>query len=97
MGVPVITLEGNNHASRVGTSLLSNVGLPELIAKSQEEYVDIAISLANNLDNLKLLRGSLRDRMAHSPLIDAKRFTANLETCYREIWARWCETSKNSM
>jgi len=89
MGVPVVTLAGNCHASRVGVSLLSNIGLPELIAKTQEEYVRIAINLANNLEQLQFLRGNLREMMAHSLLTDTKSFTANLERCYREMWRKW--------
>ena len=46
MGVPVITLAGESHASRVGASLLSNIGLPDLIADTQDRYVDIAVGLA---------------------------------------------------
>lgn len=97
MGVPVITLSGNIHASRVGVSLLSNVGLPELIAYSQESYVEKAVTLANNVAYLQSLRMSLRDKMALSPLTDAKRFTANLEKCYRDIWMQWCERSGDTI
>ena len=44
MGVPVITLAGSTHASRVGASLLSNIGLPELVAQSYDEYLAIAVN-----------------------------------------------------
>jgi protein O-GlcNAc transferase len=89
MGVPVISLSGITHASRVGLSLLTNLGIRELVAGTFEEYISIATSLAVDLDRLQKLRKSLRDRMAHSPLINAQRFTINLETCYREMWAQW--------
>jgi len=92
MGLPVITLAGNTHASRVGVSLLSNVGLIELIAKTNEEYVEIAVNLARDTMRLQLLRERLRDMMINSPLTDAKRFTINLEKCYREIWETWCKS-----
>jgi protein O-GlcNAc transferase len=92
MGVPVITLAGNTHASRVGMSLLSNVGLQELIARSPDEYLEITVALSKNLNRLQSLRESLRDRMSHSPLTDARRFTANLEMCYRKMWERWCKS-----
>jgi len=93
MGVPVVTLQGDIHASRVGSSLLSNVGLPKLIAGNQEEYVDISVALAHDRERLKTFRKSLRDLMARSPLTDSKRFTATLEMHYREIWRQWCETA----
>jgi predicted O-linked N-acetylglucosamine transferase (SPINDLY family) len=92
MGVPVITLAGKTYASRVGESLLSNVGLKNLIANTQDEYVDITVKLASDVKRLQTLRERLRNMMKHSPLMDAKRFTANLEKCYRKIWENWCES-----
>ena len=92
MGVPVITLAGTAYHSRAGISLLSNVGLLELIAKTHDEYIGIAINLSSDIEKLQLLRKSLRDRMSHSPLTDAKRFTANLEMCYRKMWENWCNS-----
>jgi protein O-GlcNAc transferase len=90
MGVPVITLAGNTHASRVGMSLLTNIGLPELVAGTAEEYVSIAAGLAGNLRNLRSLRASLRDRMFTSALTDKKKFTSGIEALYRRIWEKWC-------
>jgi predicted O-linked N-acetylglucosamine transferase (SPINDLY family) len=90
MGVPVITLAGNTHASRVGMSLLTNIGLPELISGTYEEYLATAVNLAGDLARLGSLREKLRHMMEHSPLTDAKRFTVNLEGLYRKMWERWC-------
>ena len=90
MGVPVITLEGNAHVSRVGGSLLSAVGLKEFIAGSHEQYIETAVKLAGDLERLKSLRKSLRDMMKHSSLCDARRFTENLEASYRRVWEGWC-------
>jgi predicted O-linked N-acetylglucosamine transferase (SPINDLY family) len=92
MGVPVITLAGDTHASRVGVSLLSAVGLPELIARTQEEYIALSVQLASDPQQLRSLRESLRERIARSPLTDAKRFILALEKCYRDIWKSWCES-----
>jgi protein O-GlcNAc transferase len=90
MGVPVVTLSGDRHASRVGMSLLTNIGLPELAAKTPDEYVNKAASLANDIAGLKSLRERLRDMMRQSPLMNGERFTANLEHCYREMWRNYC-------
>jgi len=90
MGVPVISLAGNTHVSRVGVSLLSNAGLQDLIAKTEDEYIDIAMTLANDVKGLQSLRKELRDTMAQSPLTDEKRFMGNLEECYRKMWDKWC-------
>jgi predicted O-linked N-acetylglucosamine transferase (SPINDLY family) len=90
MGVPVITLAGNTHASRVGVSLLTTIGLSGLVAGSQDEYMDTAVRLASDLNKLHLLRQGLRDMMTQSPMTNAGRFTDNLESCYKRIWQRWC-------
>ena len=90
MGVPVISLAGNTHCSRVGVSLLTHVGLPELIAKTTDEYVEIAAALATDLPRLQLMRAGLRERMRDSPLCDAPRFVSNLERLYRDAWNTWC-------
>jgi predicted O-linked N-acetylglucosamine transferase (SPINDLY family) len=92
MGVPVVTLAGNTHVSRVGASLLSNVGLPEFIAKTSDEYVATAVNLANDLEKLQLLRHNLRAKMSHSPLMDSEKFITHLEGCYRSMWEQWCRS-----
>jgi len=92
MGVPVVTLAGTAYHARSGISLLSNVGLPELVAKTSDKYISIAVNLAKDLNRLRSLRERLRGMMTCSPLCDAKRFTANLEMCYRQIWEKWCNS-----
>ena len=90
MGLPVIALEGTTHASRADVSMLANVGLPQLIAKSGDEYVDIAARLAHDLPALAELRASLRDRMAHAPNTDGRACARNLERAFRQMWVTWC-------
>ena len=90
MGVPVVTLAGRTHAARVGVSLLTTVGLPELVAASPDEYVKIAAALAADVPRLAALRTSLRARMAASPLLDATRFARHVEVAYRQMWRTWC-------
>lgn len=92
MGVPVISLSGSSHASRVGLSLLSNAGIPGLVAKSCNEYFEIAVALATDMNRLKSLRENLRDMMRQSPLTNAERFTKNLEINYRIILNNWCSS-----
>lgn len=86
MGVPVVTLVGERHASRMGLSLLSTVGLTELLAQTPEAYIEISIQLANHLNYLKKLRESLRERMRASPLMDGVGFTRDLEAIYRQLY-----------
>lgn len=95
MGVPVVTLRGDRHAGRVGASLLSQIGLPDLIANSVEEYVEIAVALAGDPARLIDLRGSLRPRMAASPLCDGRAFARKIETVFRTMWQHWCKAPTN--
>jgi len=71
MGVPVITLRGHRHAGRLGASLLTQVGLTDLIADSIEEYVEIAVALAGNSGRLDDLRHALRP--AHGSVHNVRR------------------------
>lgn len=91
MGVPVVTLAGQSAFSRSGLSLLSNLGLPELVARSPEQYIQIAAGLARALPRLVELRATLRQRMSGSPLMDPARFTRNVESAYRSMWQHWCQ------
>lgn len=86
MGVPVVTLLGDRFAGRHSASHLSNVGVPELIATTPEQYLEIAVGLANDLPRLADLRARLRPMMAASPLCDAPRFAANLMQAFRHCW-----------
>ncbi len=86
MGVPVVTLAGDRHASRVGASILSTLGLADWVAHSEDEYVNIATRLAADLQALDTLRQSLRSQLSRSPLTDGARFTAHLEQAYLQMW-----------
>jgi predicted O-linked N-acetylglucosamine transferase (SPINDLY family) len=90
MGVPTVTLVGETVVGRGGVSLSMNMGLPELIAKTEEEYVQAARSLASDLERLSGLRQTLRARLQQSPLMDGARFARNLESIYRDVWRRYC-------
>ncbi len=90
MGLPVIALRGERHASRVSFSLLARLGLEGLSAADPESYVERAVALAGRPDSLAKLRHGLRHRLAGSPLCDAKRYTASLEAAYRGMWQRHC-------
>jgi predicted O-linked N-acetylglucosamine transferase (SPINDLY family) len=92
MGVPVLTLAGRTHVSRVGVSLLTNVDLPEMIARNEDEYVEIATRLANDLPRLAEIRRHLRDEMRSSSLMNGQQFARDVETTYRDIWRHWCKS-----
>jgi predicted O-linked N-acetylglucosamine transferase (SPINDLY family) len=90
MGVPVVSLAGQTAVGRGGLSILSNLGLADLVARDVEQYVRIACELAGDLPRLSGLRATLRERMQNSPLMDAPRFARHVEAAYREMWRRWC-------
>ena len=75
MGVPVITILGDRHCSRVSASLLNAVGLRELAADDKEGFIRIAADLATNTQKLAELKQNLRERMRSSSLMDKKSFT----------------------
>lgn len=83
MGVPVVTLAGKSHVSRVGASILTNIGAPELVAQCADEYIQIALSLSQNRERLITYRSELRNMFLHSPLADSPGFTTDLEQSYR--------------
>ncbi len=85
-GVPVITLQGNHFASRVSASLLTAVGLPELITHSLEAYEELAVRLGNSRSELHEIREKLSKNRFTEPLFDTPRFAKNLEKAYREMW-----------
>jgi len=85
MGVPVISLAGPSHVSRVGTSILTNVGVPELIAVSPDDYVTHAVELAHDRERINIYRNTLRMKIQSSALMDASSFVVDLETAFKEM------------
>lgn len=85
MNTPIITLAGSSYVSRIGVSLLSNLGLEKYIAHTTEEYIQKVVDLAHNPIELKQLHQTLRLRMLNSDLANSVKFTANVETAYNNI------------
>jgi protein O-GlcNAc transferase len=85
-GIPVITLQGNHFASRVSSSILAAIGIPELITYSIAEYEALAVRLALNALELKEIRQKIGRNRISTTLFDTPRFVRNLETAYKEIW-----------
>lgn len=90
MGVPVVTLVGDRHMSRVGASLLQAIGRPEWCGCSREEFVRIAVKMATELETLAAARAGLREAMRQSALMDYPGQAARFGAALRECWAKWC-------
>ncbi|HVT87787.1 MAG TPA: tetratricopeptide repeat protein [Tepidisphaeraceae bacterium] len=93
MGVPMVTLRGTRHSGRMSASILTALDMPQLIAETPEQFVQIASELAKDRSRLAKMRSELRGRMQASTLCDAAGFTRRLETAYREMCRRWCEST----
>jgi protein O-GlcNAc transferase len=90
-GVPVVVIQGSHFASRVSSSLLHAVGLPELVTYRLEEYEKLAVQLASSPSELKAVRLKLNSNRLKKPLFDTARFVRNLENAYREMWRIFLE------
>ncbi|MBI3375957.1 MAG: tetratricopeptide repeat protein [Betaproteobacteria bacterium] len=90
MGVPVVARMGDTVPGRVSASILTVLGMPEWIARSDEEYVRIALETARDIPRLARTREGLRSRIAESAMGDVERYTRAVEGGYRTMWRRWC-------
>jgi len=96
MGVPVVTMPGALFSSRHSLTHLMNVGLPEYVAATPEEYISIACSLANDYDQLAEIRGALRCKMSESPVCDGLGFAENMHDALQYMWRCYLETSDSN-
>lgn len=94
MGVPVISLAGATHRSRVGVSLLNTVGVPELIARDEDHYIELAAAVAADPARLAHYHATLRQRVEASPLVDGPRFARDFHAVLREMWRTWCHAPR---
>ena len=85
-GVPVLTWSGETFSSRVAASLVTAVGMPELIVSSLEEYERLGAADARELELLTELKAKLARQRTTMPLFDTPRLCRNIERAYREMW-----------
>jgi predicted O-linked N-acetylglucosamine transferase (SPINDLY family) len=90
LGVPVVSRAGAMGFARSGASILGNIGLSELVAQSDQQYVEIAAALASDRPRLRAMQRGLRERMRASPLMDSAAFMHDLERAYRDVWRQAC-------
>ncbi len=82
-GVPVLTCKGRSYAGRVGASLLRALDLNELITNDLDEYVQVAVALAQDPARLSAVRSALQQKLLDKPLFDIKRFTRHVEQAFQ--------------
>jgi protein O-GlcNAc transferase len=90
MGVPVVTLAGDRHASRVGASLLTAIGRLEWIAHSPADYRQIAAGVAAAWPRTQAARQELREGMKRSALCDHPGQALRFGAALRDLWRTWC-------
>lgn len=91
MGVPCLTLAGRPPLGRICTTLLSNLGMTDWIARSHDEYIAKAIELTQDVEQLATLRAGLRARMQASAIMDGKGFARDVEAAYRWMYQCWIQ------
>jgi predicted O-linked N-acetylglucosamine transferase (SPINDLY family) len=85
-GVPLLSLTGNSHASRVGMSLMHAAGLDEWIADSIDAYIALAKSMSQRTSYLDNLRQSLPTKLAASPLGNTRQFATDMTKIWESAW-----------
>jgi predicted O-linked N-acetylglucosamine transferase (SPINDLY family) len=89
-GLPILTLNGKSFASRVASSLLSAIGLEQLITTTQQDYENLAIDLGKNPQKVVSLKTTLAANRLTAPLFNSRLYTKNIETSYQIIYERYC-------
>jgi predicted O-linked N-acetylglucosamine transferase (SPINDLY family) len=89
MGLPLLTINGNSFNSREAANIVHAVNLPEMITSSQEEYESLAIELANNPKEYRIIKEKLADNLLSAPLFNTPLFTKNLESAFKIMFERY--------
>jgi len=89
MGTPLIALRGDRPIARGGYSILTQLGLEDLVARSADEYVCANVKLARDAARRSELRATLRTDLRRSGLVDTHAFVRDLESAYRTMWLDW--------
>ena len=89
-GLPVLTRPAEAFASRVAASLLTSLGIPELIVATQAEYEALAVQLARNPGRLAEIKRKLAHNRARTPLFNSPYFARHIENAYTQVYERHC-------
>ena len=97
MGVPALTLASPRPVGRIGTSLMTNLGLPEWVAQDEQEYEDKAVTFAQDITTLASLRNGMRAKMQASPVMDERAFAHDVENAFETMWRNWVDSSNQEL
>ena len=96
VGLPILTLMGKSFQGRVTASLLTAVGIPELITKSFKEYEDLAVELATQKNKIREIRDKLNNNISTTPLFNTRLYAKNLEKAYKKMYENYHSGSEPS-
>ena len=94
MGVPVLTLKGNNFVSRCGESINKNLKLEKFLADSKSDYINKAKEISTDFSYLSKLRSELREMAIGSPLFNTKDFADDFGKKLEQVWEKHCKNNK---
>jgi len=94
MGVPVLTKIGQSYSSRMASSLLHSIGLPELITNSPEAYEKLAVELATNTNKLSTIKLKLKENRLQKALFNTEIFTRNFEEGLQKVYKNYLEKNE---
>jgi protein O-GlcNAc transferase len=89
----VLTAAGSTPVSRSAASILRGLGMDDWVAPAINRYEDVALARAADLDGIRVLRGTLRERLAASPFMDEARYVDDFQQTLRRLWAAHCRAS----
>ena len=90
-GLPVLTTTGNSYASRMASSLLMSIGLPELITNTSSDYEKLALEISSEPERLDIIKRKLQKNRLSKPLFYTRLFTTHLEERYRIAYNRYLD------
>ena len=90
MGVPIVTLSGQNTAHRITHAILAHLGLSEWVTENDSEFVAKTVEWSRNIATIENLSRGLRNRITQSVAGDIDQYRVSVEQAYMEMWRRWC-------
>ncbi|KPA15717.1 TPR repeat-containing protein [Candidatus Magnetomorum sp. HK-1] len=94
MGIPILTLKGNKHSSRIGQCLMNALDMPEWIADDHDSFVEKAHRFSQDFNKLNKIRAYLRNQILKAKISNKQTYAQSLENTFRNIWQHWCDEQR---